>query len=151
MWLPRMLLWKKMWNPKWQPRNGCDGRLKAKILITSIQVNLCCLLHVSLRFGTKFTWIVVIKIFTFSLPLQPFLGRHFGFHFFKGKSIIVEQCKHTFFCAFAHIYEGLRIRNVFWNLSLACWVQDRHTLIQQSHVFHSYASAIKIINSTVPK
>ena len=28
---PRKLLWKKMWNTKWQPRNGCDGRLKAKI------------------------------------------------------------------------------------------------------------------------
>ena len=31
---------KKMWNPKWWPRNGCDGRLIAKILITTIQVNL---------------------------------------------------------------------------------------------------------------
>ena len=29
-----------MWNPRWQPRNGCDGRLVAKILITTIQVNL---------------------------------------------------------------------------------------------------------------
>ena len=27
-------------NPRWQPRNGCDGRLMAKILITTIQVNL---------------------------------------------------------------------------------------------------------------
>jgi len=62
---PRMLVWKKIWNPKWLPRNGCDGRLKAKILITTIQVNSCCLLHVSIQFGTKFTWIVVIK----NLPL----------------------------------------------------------------------------------
>jgi len=29
--------------------------LMAKFLITTIQVNLCCLLHVSLGFGTKFT------------------------------------------------------------------------------------------------
>ena len=35
-----MLLRKKMQNPKWQPRHGCDGRLKAKISITTIQVNL---------------------------------------------------------------------------------------------------------------
>jgi len=30
-------------------------RLMAKFLITTIQMNLCCLLHVSLGFGTKFT------------------------------------------------------------------------------------------------
>ena len=30
----------------------------------------------------KFIWIVVIKIFAFILPSQPFLGRHFGFHIF---------------------------------------------------------------------
>jgi len=29
-----------MWNQRWQPRNGCDGRLVAKNLITSIQVNM---------------------------------------------------------------------------------------------------------------
>ena len=22
--------WKKLWNPRWQPRNGCDGRIMAK-------------------------------------------------------------------------------------------------------------------------
>jgi len=27
-------------NPRWQPRNGCDGRLMAKILLTAIQMNL---------------------------------------------------------------------------------------------------------------
>ena len=31
-------------------------------------------LHVSLWFGTKFTWIVVIKIYAISLPSQPFLA-----------------------------------------------------------------------------
>jgi len=36
---------KKLWNQKWQPRNGCDGRLMAKNLITTIQVWTCCLLH----------------------------------------------------------------------------------------------------------
>ena len=29
-----------MRNQRWQPRNGCDGRLMAKILITTIQANL---------------------------------------------------------------------------------------------------------------
>jgi len=33
----------------------------------TIQANLCCILHVSLEFGTKFTWIVVIKIFAINL------------------------------------------------------------------------------------
>jgi len=63
-------------------KNDCDRRLIAKILISTIQANLCCLLHVSLGFGTKFTWIVVIKIFSINLPPQPFLGRHLGFHIF---------------------------------------------------------------------
>ena len=48
----------------------------------TIQVNLCCLLHVSLRFGTKFTWIVVIKIFAINPLPQPFLGCHLEFHIF---------------------------------------------------------------------
>jgi len=68
---------KKMWNPRWQTRNGCDGRLMAKILIKIIQ---CCPLHVSLVFGTKFTSIVIIKIFAISLSSQPFLCCQFGFY-----------------------------------------------------------------------
>jgi len=52
---PKKTIVKKMWNPRWQPRNGCDGRLIGKILLTTIQANFCCLLHVSLQFGTKFT------------------------------------------------------------------------------------------------
>jgi len=61
---------------RWQPRNGCDGRSN---LITTIQVNLCCLIPASLGIGTKFTWIVIIKIFVTDLPSQPFLGRHLYF------------------------------------------------------------------------
>ena len=37
-------------NPRWWPRNGCDGRLMVKNLITTIQVNL-----VPLGLGPKFT------------------------------------------------------------------------------------------------
>jgi len=38
----------------------CWYKLMAKILITTIQVNLCCLIPASLGISTKFTWIVVI-------------------------------------------------------------------------------------------
>ena len=62
--------------------NGCDGRLMANILIMTIQVNLHCLLHVSLGFGTKFTRIVVIKIIAINIPTQPFLGHYLGFLIF---------------------------------------------------------------------
>ena len=58
-------------------------RLKAKILITTIQVNLCCLIPASLEISTKFTWIVVIKFFHQPIPSQPFLGRHFDFTTFS--------------------------------------------------------------------
>ena len=74
----KRLWWKKMWNPRWLPRNGCDGRLMVKILITTIQVNFVPIDQAA----PKFTWIVVIKIFTINLPSQPFLGRHLGFHIF---------------------------------------------------------------------
>ena len=53
-----------------------------KILITTIQMNL-----VPLGLGTKFTCIVVIKIFTINLPSQPFLGHHLGFHIFFHHSL----------------------------------------------------------------
>jgi len=64
-----------MRNPRWQPRNGCDGRLIAKILITTIQVNLVP----NLRRQHKFARIVIIKIFAINLLSQPFLGCHLGF------------------------------------------------------------------------
>jgi len=79
---PRRPLWKKMWNPRWprwQPRNGCDGKLMEKFLITTIQVNLCCLLHVSLGFGTKFTRIVVIKILPLTYHHSHFLATALDF------------------------------------------------------------------------
>ena len=42
---------------------------------------------VPLGLGTKFTSIVVIKIFTINLPSQPFLGHHLGFHIFFHHSL----------------------------------------------------------------
>ena len=46
----RKAMVKKDVNPRWRPRNGCDGRLMVKILITTIQVN-----FVPRPSGTKFT------------------------------------------------------------------------------------------------
>ena len=69
--------------PRWRPRNGCDGRLMVKKLITTIQVNF----GAAWSIGTKFTCIVIIKIFTINLPSQPFLGRHLGFHIFFHHSL----------------------------------------------------------------
>jgi len=44
-------------------------------------MNLCCLLQVLLGFGTKFTWIFIIKTFAINLPLQPYaLDHHLGFY-----------------------------------------------------------------------
>ena len=62
-----------------------------KILITTIQVN-----FVPRPSGTKFTLIVVIKIFTINLPSQPFLGRNLGFHIFihshlfEGRTLFIQ-------------------------------------------------------------
>ena len=80
--MQKMKAWKKLWNPKWRPRSGCDSRIMAKFLITAIQANLCCLLQTSLGIGTKFTWIIVIKNFAIILPSQPLLDHHLGFYNF---------------------------------------------------------------------
>jgi len=73
-------------------RNGCDCRLIAKILTTTIQANLCYLLHISLRFGTKSLELSLLKkIFAINLPSQPFLGHHLGFHIFFHNGLL-EGC-----------------------------------------------------------
>jgi len=46
---------KKDVKSKVATKKWLDGRLMAKILTMTIQVNLCYLLHISLGFGTKFT------------------------------------------------------------------------------------------------
>ena len=74
--------WKKLWNPKWWPRSGCDGRIMAIFLITTIQVNLVLIPSEAWRRQHKFAWIVVIKNFAIILPSQPLLGHHLGFHNF---------------------------------------------------------------------
>ena len=53
---------KKLWNPRWWPRSGCNGRIMAKILITTM-VNV---VPIPWRRQHKFVWIFAIKI----LPLS---------------------------------------------------------------------------------
>jgi len=70
------------------------SRLMAKILIRAIQVNLVPNTSETWRRQHKFTWIVVIKVFAISLPSQPFLGRHLGFHIFIHNDLLGS---HTLF------------------------------------------------------
>jgi len=61
--MPKKYSMKKVMNSKGQPRSGCDGRIMAKFLITTIQANFCCLLQASLGIGTE---LLLLKI----LPLS---------------------------------------------------------------------------------
>ena len=70
---------KKLWNPSWRQRNGCDGRLMVQILIVIIQVNLCCLLPASLGLGTKLTWIIAIKFVPWTYHQSHFLAASLDF------------------------------------------------------------------------
>jgi len=79
VWLPKKAIMKKDVKSKVAAKKWFDGRLMAKILIMTIQVNLFCLLHILLGFGTKFTWIAVIKIFAISLPSSHFLAATLDF------------------------------------------------------------------------
>ena len=63
----KMAGWNEMWNQMWWPRNGCDNHSKAKILISTIQVNLCVFLQ---GLGTNFTWIIIIKFFAIELDIS---------------------------------------------------------------------------------
>jgi len=96
VWPPRRPLWKKMWNKRWQPRNGFDNSSIANILILAIQVNLCVLLQISVRLSIKFNWIVVIKNFAIELLSWPFLGCYLWFYFFFHPGILGL---HIFFTA----------------------------------------------------
>ena len=46
---------KRLWNQRGS-QNSCDGIGRWQNLITTIQVNLCCLIPASLGISTKFTW-----------------------------------------------------------------------------------------------
>ena len=53
---------KKLWNPRWWPRSGSDGRIMAKFLIQNIRANLC---------ASKFARIFLLKILTITATSGP--------------------------------------------------------------------------------
>jgi len=59
-----------------------DGRLIAKILITTIQLNLCCLSTFQYDSAPNSPKLSLFKIFAISLPSQPFLAATLDFTFF---------------------------------------------------------------------
>jgi len=62
------------------------------ILLTTTQINLCCLISALLGASTKFTWIVVIKIFAVNLYHHSyFLAAQFDFTFFLKCDPILEN------------------------------------------------------------
>ena len=68
----------------WQPRNDCDGILMEKILIMTIQVNLC----------TKYTWIISIKFFVIPLNYHYsyFLAASLDYITYFTQSILYRGC-----------------------------------------------------------
>ena len=122
-------LWKKTWNPKWLPRNGCDGRLIAKILIMTIQVNLVLNPSEMWRRQHKFAWIVVIKIFAIIIAIYwspPWISHFFHngllggcilflqlgcfwirFHFFVGCKVGILPLIFVITCLFLSLYRKI--------------------------------------------
>jgi len=69
---------KKLWNPRWWARNGCDGSLMAKCL-TAIQVNFVLIPSEAGMRQHKFIWIVVIKNFALNYHHSHFLAATLNF------------------------------------------------------------------------
>jgi len=110
---------KKMWNPKWQPRNGCDGRLNTKILPTTIQLNLCCLLcYDSAPNSYK---LLLLKFLHLAYRHSHFLATTLNFtsfftRIFLGAAYFSLQlgCFGLDFTSFCNC--------VLWNLQIACFL-----------------------------
>ena len=83
---------KKLWNQRWQPTSGCDGRVMAKCLITTIQVNMVPIPSEAWRRQHKFAWIAVIKNFAIILPSQLATSR---------PPSLISQLFHAVFFAWA--------------------------------------------------
>ena len=105
--MPKKTAWKKLWNQRWRPRSGCEGRIMAKFLIKTIQANLCCFLQDSLGIDTKFTWIVVNKNFAIILLSQPAT-----FDFTTFFHAVFFGMDHTFFYSLA-VYCVDRVLNTY--------------------------------------
>jgi len=59
---PKKAIVKKGWNPSWWLRNGCDVRLIARNLITTIRVNLVANPSEMWKRQHKFTWILSLLL-----------------------------------------------------------------------------------------
>jgi len=89
---------KKDVNPRWLPRNGCDGRLIAKILILNgNQGKFCCFSMFHYNSAPNSPELSLFKIFAINLPSQPFLGCHLVVHIFCHDGL--PGGPHTFFTA----------------------------------------------------
>jgi len=109
--------------------------------ITTSQVNLCCLLHVSLEFGTKFTWIVVIKIFAISLQSIHFLAPPWISHLFftngllEGRTLFLQLgcfgLDFTSFCncilCLASILLSLMLLSTYFFPGDNWWIYNKYT------------------------
>ena len=66
--------------PRWRPRNGCDGRLMVKILITTIQVNFCAA-------SQNLPKLSLLKFLPLTYHHSHFLAATLGFHIFFHHSL----------------------------------------------------------------
>jgi len=107
----RRLLWKKIRNPRWQPRNGCDGRLIAKILRTTIQVNLvpnpseAWIVIIKFCYKLTITWLPWIS-YLFSQRLHTFL--QLGCFWIRFKLTNIRNLKLHWLFSCIIVYSGLR-------------------------------------------
>ena len=92
--LMQNVIWEKIWNPMWKPRNGCDGSLMAKKLITIIKVNFVLIHSESGMRQHRFTWIVAISFLPFNYHHSHFLTATLDFITFS----------HGTFCMRPHLF-----------------------------------------------
>jgi len=95
---PKRPLLKKMWNPRWRPRNGCDGRLMAKFLITTIQVNLVPNPSETRRRQHNSPELLLLKILPLAYHHSHFLAATLDFTSFSTMAFLGL---HTFFYCWA--------------------------------------------------
>jgi len=120
VWPPRRPLWKKMWNPRWLPRNGCNSRLIAKISIATIQVNLMPNHSGMWRRQHKFTWIVVINFLPLAYHHSHFLAATLDFTSFFTMA----------FLGAAHLFYSRTVLD--WILThFAVWCRRLHSKTSQ--------------------
>jgi len=113
----------KMWNPRWQPRNSCDGTYTNETKIDN---------NNSSEFGAnpsetwrrqhKFIWIVVIKIFVINLTSQPFLATTLDFtdDIILSGQLFTPLWKE---CVLLPWPLPLRHKCFIWQFQQLCWVR----------------------------